>query len=91
MNTSNVSHLEKLLDRKEYLLTRMSKVKAVLNSHGNCITVGSGLDIGVNEPTFSRIMEVLYIHEAECKEELTDIARKINAINELLGGYGNEI
>lgn len=81
-----MNHLEKLLERKDYLLTRLSRVKIVLNTHGTCITVGSGLDINVNEPTFSRIMEVLYVHEAECKEELMDIARKINAINELLGG-----
>jgi hypothetical protein len=81
-----MNHLENLLDRKDYLLARLTRVKAVLNTHGTCITVGSGLDINVNEPTFSRVMEVLYVHEAECKEELRDIDRKINAINELLGG-----
>jgi hypothetical protein len=31
-------------------------------------------------------MKALFIHEAECKEELRDIDRKIDAINELLGG-----
>jgi tRNA(Arg) A34 adenosine deaminase TadA len=81
-----MSNLEKLLDRKDYLLARLSRVKVVLNTHGTCITVGSGLDINTNEPAFSRIMDVLYLHEEECKEELRDIDRKINAINELLGG-----
>jgi hypothetical protein len=81
-----MNHLENLLERKDYLLARLTRVKVVLNTHATCITVGSGLDINVNEPTFSRVMEVLYVHEAECKEELRDIDRKINAINELLGG-----
>jgi|Laugrefa1bdmlbdn_1035148.scaffolds.fasta_scaffold97502_2 hypothetical protein len=81
-----MNHLEKLLDRKDYLLARLTRVKVVLNTHGTCITVGSGLDINVNDPTFSRIMDVLYLHEEECKEELRDIDRKIDAINELLGG-----
>jgi hypothetical protein len=81
-----MNHLEKLLERKDYLLARLSRVKIVLNTHGTCITVGSGLDINVNDPTFSRIMDVLYLHEEECKEELRDIDRKIDAINELLGG-----
>ena len=81
-----MNHLEKLLDRKDYLLARLSRVKIVLNTHGTCITVGSGLDINVNDPTFSRIMDVLYLHEEECKEGLRDIDRKIDAINELLGG-----
>ena len=81
-----MSHLEKLLERKDYLLARLTRVKVVLNTHGTCITVGSGLDINVNDPTFSRIMDVLYLHEEECKEELRDIDRKIDAINELLGG-----
>lgn len=81
-----MNHLEKLLDRKDYLLARLSRVKIVLNTHGTCITVGSGLDINVNDPTFGRIMDVLYLHEEECKEELRDIDRKIDAINELLGG-----
>ena len=81
-----MSNLEKLLDKKDYLLARLTRVKGVLNTHGTCITVGSGLDINVNDPTFSRIMDVLYLHEEECKEELRDIDRKINAINELLGG-----
>ena len=81
-----MNNLEKLLDRKDYLFARLARVKGVLNTHGTCITVGSGLDINTNEPTFSRIMEVLYVYEAECKEELRDIGRKIDAINELLGG-----
>ena len=81
-----MSHLETLLERKDYLLARLTRVRVVLNTHGTCITVGSGLDINVNDPTFSRIMDVLYVHEEECKEELRDIDRKIDAINELLGG-----
>jgi hypothetical protein len=81
-----MNHLEILLERKDYLLARLSRVKIVLNTNGTCLTIGSGLDVNCNEQVFSRIMEVLYVHEAECKEELRDIDRKINAINELLGG-----
>ena len=81
-----MSNLERLLDRKTAVLRRLTELRKVLDNKGTCITVGSGLDINVNDPTFSRIMDVLYLHEEECKEELRGIDRKIDAINELLGG-----
>jgi len=81
-----MSNLQKLLDRKIAVTARLSRVKSVLSDKGTCITIGSGLDINVNEQVFRDIMKALFIHEEECKEELRDIDRKINAINELLGG-----
>lgn len=81
-----MSNLGKLLDRKTAVLSRLSKIKSVLDSKSTCITIGSGLDLNCNEPVFRDMMKVLFIHQAECSEELRDIERKINAINELLGG-----
>jgi hypothetical protein len=82
-----MSNLQKLLDRKIAVTARLSRVKSVLNDRGTCVTIGSGLDINVNEQVFRDIMKALFSHEEECKEELREIDRKINAINELLGGY----
>ena len=81
-----MNNLGKLLDRKTALIGRLSKIKNVLDSKSTYITIGSGLDLDCNEPVFSDIMKVLFIHQEECSEELRDIERKINAINELLGG-----
>jgi phosphate uptake regulator len=81
-----MSNLQKLLDRKTAVTARLSRVKSVLSDKGTCLTIGSGLDINVNEQVFRDIMQSLFIHQEECAEELRDIDRKINAINELLGG-----
>lgn len=81
-----MSNLGKLLDRKTALIARLGRVKSVMGDKGVCITIGSGLDINCNEPVFRDIMKVLFMHQEECSEELRDIERKIDAINELLGG-----
>lgn len=81
-----MNNLEKLLYRKTALIARLGKVKSVMDSKSTCMTIGSGLDLDCNEQVFSDIMKVLFMHQEECAEELRDIDRKINAINELLGG-----
>ena len=81
-----MSNLERLLDRKTAVLRRLTELRKVLDNKGKCMSIGSGLDINVNEQVFSNIMQVLYVHQDACEEELRDIDRKINAINELLGG-----
>ncbi|CAB4180652.1 hypothetical protein UFOVP1043_75 [uncultured Caudovirales phage] len=80
-----MSNLELLLNRKETLLARMSRVDILLTSKRDIMVIGGGLDLNVGEPVCNSIMEVLSNHKGDCWAELKDIERKLDAINELLG------
>lgn len=79
-------HLKKLLDRKTALTARLGRVKSVMDDKSTYMVITGRLVINSDEQIYGDIMKVLFMHQEDCKEELMDIDRKIDAINELLGG-----